>query len=86
MSPLRARKRKSLREAASSHVLAHAALPLCVLFCSPAKKAPAKKTTSASTARKPPARTAAKKATESITLETDESSGDSEPSSRRKRR
>ncbi|GAA5957123.1 hypothetical protein JCM8115_003964 [Rhodotorula mucilaginosa] len=52
----------------------------------PAKKAPAKKATSASTARKPPARTAAKKATESITIETDESSGDSEPSSRGRRR
>ncbi|GAA5871171.1 hypothetical protein JCM3774_006812 [Rhodotorula dairenensis] len=52
----------------------------------PAKKAPAKKATPAANARKPPARSAAKKATESITIATDESSGDSEPAPRRKRR
>ncbi|GAA5987395.1 hypothetical protein JCM10908_001939 [Rhodotorula pacifica] len=53
----------------------------------PVKKAPAKKAAATTTtARKPPARTAAKKATQSITIETDESSGDSEPNVRRKKR
>ncbi|GAA5999486.1 MRX complex nuclease subunit [Rhodotorula paludigena] len=51
------------------------------------KVAPAKKTT-ASTAKKPPARSAAKKATQSITIETDsdDSSMDETPASRKRKR
>ncbi|POY75253.1 double-strand break repair protein MRE11 [Rhodotorula taiwanensis] len=52
----------------------------------PPKKAPAKKAAPASTARKPPARTAAKKATQSITIETDSSSEDSDPAPRKRKR
>ncbi|GAA6017549.1 hypothetical protein JCM8202_000328 [Rhodotorula sphaerocarpa] len=53
----------------------------------PAKRAPAKKVVAApSTARKPPPRSSAKKATQSITIETDESSEDTDPAPARRKR